>query len=1366
VSAVEKILKKVDQERSKGQDDKALARLKEALAAHPDEPELVREAATLCFELGRGVEGAGILRAGLKRCPEERASLLELAREEFDSTSAFEVGELLFDAAFGEPDYVRAREAVEAMRESDRERLFTKVHAKVSALQQEDSESAGTARLVALLLAESLILSALGRYTEVAAAFSRVLDIDSEQTETVGKLCKLELTRVRDCNELRLVLARCHLNVREPGRAAEHLAAVQDDAPSRARALALLGAAPEAPELILVRVHLLLVDKQWDAAEAALAAILSAGPEANGTVRAALERVPEAARGSGALRLLYARALAGTAALDRAIHELEQNRSGGGNAESQLATVDAILEQNPRDANLLLMRARLAGDLSRHDEAAQSLRRVLEIEPGRAGELKAEIAAACESAPADAALSKLRVESLVEAGEPRDAAAALSRLHAAGSADPELLFDLAGKIAERYGFSAGLLLVFVEAAVRLAREDDARAALAHYYGSSGARIAEFGQLLEERLREHPELAAGVARACLGVAVPSALTLLLVRHRLAGQDCDEALRELGALVAAEPDLRGPALGAVEELLRARGDVPLGLELAAEFLGEDGRLAAASDYLARALRADPQACDRILRRAEPLLVQAADRDEVWRPLILGLVDIGRHRHGRDLCHRAAQTLPFDRQGFLHTALAFGSLEASQVGAAANSFEHALQCKDVPLDRVLAGLRRAVELDGEHGHTRHVLARALLQAGDHADEAVEQLEHAVRLDPLLNDLALELLAEYVVALEQHGPALVLEGTLSLRRGERERGIALLEQALGTVPELAPRILQALQVQWDAGPQDLETGLVLAHALACCKQQRRACRLIAEMSRRFPDEHARFVLELEKLVEGEPLPEAHHALWEILIARGDRAAALRHVQLAMQGDMDPDVQRELLESAHAKIPESAWIACRLAAAERGAGADARAEELLRGVLERDPTACDTVLEVLRAGAGPLSEPLAALEVDVLLAAEHWQEALSALRGIRQAYPGAGDTVLTRLRLLAARGDTGLAADLDLALVLQEKGSTDAAIEVLEAALRARPFSAAPDLAAAVDAEMGAEAGAPLGAAAGTAQGGDAAGAAGAGDPQPHTRREIRLLLASLYVDRGRAQEGRDLLAQELDGSGDKHETYAFLAQISAHGLDARRRQLQEATARAPESVAGRLELARIELLLGNFEAARAALARTGDSPATECGRRYLLARTYADDEKPQLAAPVLDSIDLDSIEDPELRQQVMHLQARCYERMGRFSEAYALYQRLLFEMPESKPLQERARAAYQRHLEASQDVPALVLEKRTNPVLTPVLIPTSPADTAPGGSVTAPLAPATAVPTNPEPRDVDRGNPAPLHPATNPTAAGLEPK
>ena len=1280
MSALEKILRKVEQDRIRGHDERALTRLKEALAEQPQEFLLAREAASLCFQLRRTAEGVGVLRSALRRTPHERGEIVGLAEEEFQRRRSLELAEFLFDTFLSSNDLDKGRDTVRALEAGDQERLLAKLRARARSLREDvpEGEHRHDLRTSALLVAEILVLAALGRWPEMSETCERVLDLDAKWTEALGHMCKLELQTARDCLDLRLVLGRCYLQVGDFERAAEQLTAIAGDARCRARAVHWLGRAPASPLLLPVRARLLLLEKQFDVAGELLEELCHGGDPALAAARAVLEAVPEAAHATDRLRQLYARALAGTKAVDRAVRELEETRGSGADVTANLRVVDQILEQRPRDVEALLLRARLCLDRADPEAAAPYFRRAFDADPDRQAALRTEIETAHKKAPESPGLGQLLVTLLVEMGQPQQAADAVQQWRDTRSAPAPVLYETALAVASRYGLSAELLALFVEAAIEVGQEEEARAAVAHYHAAPGTRVQDFVRRVEALLHQRPELAGGLSRVLAEVQLPPALRLDLLRPSLMTDEAETALRELGVLVAEEPELRDAALAALETLLHSRGDLPRALELAAELHLDADHLVASAQLLARALRAEPAAADRICRRADRLFRRAPADDEVWRPLVLALLDTGRHRHARDLCERAAQALPAARQGFLHFTRGCIHLQSGQASAAANAFESALHCQDTVLERVIAGLRRAVETDAQLGHARYVLARALLLARGDRGEAVSLLSEAVRFDPMLADLVLEALHEHRRSLESHGPALALAGALWLRRGERPRGVALLDQALRIAPELGPQILVNLQVEWDRDPENAETGVALARALLVCKQEKRACRLLAELARRFPDWREQLAAEVEHLAASSPLPEAQRVLWDLLLAQGEREAALQRVDQAVHADGITSEHRvELLESALQRFPGEAWIVGELASLEIRSGNEARGEERLRKLLEHDPHAHALVLTAL-GETGTNSQSLALLEIDTLQAASRGDEAHAALQRFRTAFPAATEAVLARLRQLVERGDSHGAAELDLAQLLREQGELEASAAVLQEAL-ARFFPSEPGAAAAGKSRS-------------------------KGAPATEREREIRLLLATTYVDLGRVAEGREILASVLQHEGGDTQAYGFLEQLSARGLSAKMEQLRETSVRAPSNFRARLELARLSLVARDFAAAREALSFSGDGSGLETARQYLLARSYADADQPHLAAAVTRSIDVNGVADAELRRNVLYLRARCTEQLGRYGEAHVLYLRLIAEFPGFKPAQERARATYRLHLDASLEPPALVLEKRTH--------------------------------------------------------------
>jgi hypothetical protein len=148
----------------------------------------------------------------------------------------------------------------------------------------------------------------------------------------------------------------------------------------------------------------------------------------------------------------------------------------------------------------------------------------------------------------------------------------------------------------------------------------------------------------------------------------------------------------------------------------------------------------------------------------------------------------------------------------------------------------------------------------------------------------------------------------------------------------------------------------------------------------------------------------------------------------------------------------------------------------------------------------------------------------------------------------------------------------------------------------------------------------------------------------------------------------------------------------------------LRDTIAASPGNLRARLELARLSIVSMDFDAAREALCFTGDSPAVEAARLYLLARSHYDEDQPQLALAVLRSIELDDVADQELRRNISYLKAVCCERLGNFGEAHALFLQLLSEVPYFKDTRERVRATYQKHLESALETRVETLEKRTH--------------------------------------------------------------
>ena len=698
----EKLLKKVEQERAKGQYDRALARLKEAIAEDPRDFTLAQEAASLCFALGRTLEGANVLRGAMKRCPQERPFALEMLEREFGTAHSAELGEILYESYLAVPDFDRAREVVIALAEGDRSRLLAKLRTKVTAVTEEAPNDAP--RLVGLLFAEAIVLSATQRSDEFAATLERALDLEPAVNDTVGRLTKLELRQAPDCAPVHLLLVRCYLNIQKTDAAAEHAVAAGLDPVMRGRALQLLDGAADAPSVARARGELLLRDGRCEDAHAVLQGLLDADPGAAATVRSVFEAVAGSAAGSPALRLLHAVALARTNAHRPALKELQEAIEAGADPLAALAAADILQAEDAHGLDLMVVRGRCAVAAGDAAAASAAFKQVISTDPSRAEKLREEIEA-LSTPQGDGILDRVLVDLYLQLELPVEASAALRRVRDARAVPPAALYELSFEIAGRYGFSAPLLLVAVEAAIETDHVREARAAVAHYLKSPGARTAEFAQGWGRSCRSAPTWRRGTAAALQGLPLPVELRLPLVtaglgrrsRGRRRGEDRDS--RPGAARVAGDGARRARSLpGAASR----SGDALL---LAGDLAEGEGRFDAAMQHLAHAVRVAPAETDRICKVAEKVLRRAPQQAAHWRDIVLALVDAGRHRHARELCYLAQQSLPAAQQGFVHAALGEMLLAAQQQQPGVSELESSLACEDVPVERVVALLERVV-------------------------------------------------------------------------------------------------------------------------------------------------------------------------------------------------------------------------------------------------------------------------------------------------------------------------------------------------------------------------------------------------------------------------------------------------------------------------------------------------------------------------------------------------------------------------------------------------------------------------------------------------------------------------------------
>ncbi|HUD71395.1 MAG TPA: tetratricopeptide repeat protein [Dongiaceae bacterium] len=898
---------------SKGQIDKAIAVLKEALANSPEDPGVLLELARMLATAQRPLEGVEHLRTLLRKEPRAATRVGE-AIEELRARHA-PVGPL-YDALA--EHHLRQEGMSQALAILDRLRPEDLRAVLPRYLQKWEQWRRGNAavRLTRTILLPALHLGLLHEaLKDLARAIDLYQDILRTNPEEAGRLLpRLEALAARDFQNstLRLAIAGMLLGAGKSAEAAKHFGlAIETDARSgrevAQRITSHFTTAGDDAELRWVMVQALIAGRDPDGAIEALRPLVAAGTRLDDAI-GVLQPLATPEK-SGAARRLLALAFSRRGQPHQALGPLLQVAEEEG-LRSVEEPLKALVEEHPDVLRAWQMLADIHLEAGRTADALAAIQKARALAPRETSALLPRLTRlmARDRSSADAHL--MLAEFLRDSGEAERAVVVLRHLVREHPAE-------ARRATER------LLLLADSPAAPRARLGVAEAALAI------GRPADALPQVEALAAEHPELTV------------------------------EFLHLVSALAPAAPGL-APRLVTLLESLEPRSPVPLAVHFArGEALFHLGALPAAAASFREVLQSAPERAAEVrlalekFDRADPKATEA-------RYLLASL-----HVEQRD--HEAALK-ELTRPGPTHADLLksvikkYESLIVEQpedMAARAAFLKALILARD--FDRVIEVARDTLKRkdDASTAGVSLAMADALAEKGD-LDGAVRRYFTATRRDPALALESIARLKRLIEVQGQHPFGCLALGKLLAQQGRAAEAVESLRAARAGDPALHDSVITELENLTRACPAEAPPGLALIALHYDAGQHERAVQVIAGHLDAHPASAQRLAAHLDRILEHQPgHPLAHYELGRALQVLGAHARAADRFAAAARLDaaIGPLALRRLQELLIADPScTGAWLAC--AEVLAGRGQSLQAAERLAEAIARDASQAGALLD------------------------------------------------------------------------------------------------------------------------------------------------------------------------------------------------------------------------------------------------------------------------------------------------------------------------------------------------------------------------------------------------------------------------
>jgi tetratricopeptide (TPR) repeat protein len=183
---VSSVLEKAHQDKAKGNYQKALRRLTEALAKHPDEVELYLEAADVCLEGGESLQATQHLRKAHSKFGMHKDRVDTFCREKLRTLGDPVLGKYLLENAIRRRDPDWASEMLDDLQDRTIRELLQRSRTKKRTLKTEESGGHSLkSEIVLNVMSEALLCLRLGRIKESMRSFLEILDDKPVENEVL-----------------------------------------------------------------------------------------------------------------------------------------------------------------------------------------------------------------------------------------------------------------------------------------------------------------------------------------------------------------------------------------------------------------------------------------------------------------------------------------------------------------------------------------------------------------------------------------------------------------------------------------------------------------------------------------------------------------------------------------------------------------------------------------------------------------------------------------------------------------------------------------------------------------------------------------------------------------------------------------------------------------------------------------------------------------------------------------------------------------------------------------------------------------------------------------------------------------------------
>ncbi len=1268
----EKAIKRIHQERARGDLGKARRTAIEALEKWPDDYDIAIEAAQACLDLSDYPQAANILKNAHKRHASRRNEILELARTSFMQSFSTLLGSFVVETLLKARNLEALSEILNASPESFAADLAKRGETRAKNLAAEGQDKLAFFAENELLL--GILYKQSQRYDQSIESLGTALEMLPADAQAIGGfLVELE-QELPDNAFVKYCLGLASMLLAHPDKAeVRFFQALELDKPPLDRILSALESAKgPCPNGDFLRGEILVRSGRTADGAALMRDHLFPDPAASGRagsppheerLRLAEKRLaalPDAAFAVPDISFLYCDVASALGLAKETIAVLE--RIAGDDAGRTDSIVE-WLEKNEAVAltapgQNLLARAYIArGSVA---EGTRAARRAVEMNTTLVPALADFIRGIVESsADCDPALKALLAVLYARADDRTSAEEVFGSLKRTRALDDAALVALSAEIMKHSGIFLTGVVSALEIGLSGDRGIEAYPHVLALYREKPEEHEELASSIRDLAAEHEEYWKTIAEIVERLAKEDQLSepfrlLLATAHFFTG-GVERAVFEFDQILMRDGGLKYRVIEIYKNGL-ARFDANATLHLALYHLYlEEELFADAARHLCRTLELDPSQIRDVVAQFEKLVEREPGNLAIWEEMLKTALVMNRTSLASEVLARAIAALPAGKAAALH-------VYGARISAADGKWDDALKCIALTLTspeadvRTLEGEISAIIARDPANPQAHVLfGETLLRLGKDA-EAVAAMRRCIELSPAARKQAAEILERFLpLSIEPWHLSAIL-GEISWLEGREDDAFRHFTSAQKGPREALPALSASIERIRAASPGNERLETLYARNLSLEGRHEETVRILEHLIANNAGLTRTAVDILFSIVKERPEQcEANRLLARIFVASGDTEQSRQAVVRILSDEQADPARIDAVVSEFLPLHErNGEFLMRYASLK--ARRDEMEEALARyaQALHCDSARSGAILAGLQRHVWPreLRDAERMLRVDCHMTANENDEAFALLG----SFPAQDDTVVeelvSRLAILIERGPRREHFSLGASL-LAGAGRIDAA-----EALFGRGRSA-------------------LG---------------------PEDSLDLAIELAEIHHNAGDVERAGRLFSEALESAPEKSRVLKRIERSYTQWSD---REIRVLSARLEEGSAREEDVALLVRLVLDRAGAAEALEILSRSAVSRSLRSDLLGAIYLCMDRPALACAAFGANGGDGSAVDSERYDHLYLAGVARERMGDHGMAASYFAGLAGERADFRDCRERALKNYTRFVESHCEERVLVLEK-----------------------------------------------------------------